>query len=342
MERKTGSLENAVNTSAEQHTGLCPHMNMPGMCLTCAQDKKEGGIKARVEEIICRSSRENREKVLEQLASKTPDEINRVIKEAMKFVSDPDRQDQFHLGGNFNGPEGERGRRLVTLYHPEKQKDNLFLDYLALKIVKTPNSKKRASVVGEIRTHALIEAALEELGDEAKFRVPLLMALEDLPEAGAVGVVMERLPRDPNSASLQTFEESAKRQKHVARISDDLALDIRQAFKQFHKLGFHHGDINTGNVYITNASIETYELPKASGKPRPTTEFIHEGTVYLLDFERTLPMPIREAEAKEDSVNELNEMQETLGAMHLEVDYGADIEDLIDANDEFFKIRRAG
>lgn len=318
-----------------QPNDLCVHGNRINICPDC-QAELETHIETKrllVDVLKNKQEQSSAKSALEKLERMDTEEVSKALEQAALYVVDNMHMDQFLHGGDFVGVGGQmRNRRILSLDVPHMLDVYPFLRYVVLKHVKDTAENRR-----EIKIHKQIQ---EKLKQESApfFSVPLMMEELSLPE-GYLGVIVERLPKTETDASLQTMCENGKRERLAVRISDDIAAEIERAFGAMHEMGFLHGDINDGNIYLRNVQFRDFVLPTSFLKPRPKTRLLLSADITLLDFERTqiiIPEDDDEIIDKEDG-----QIEKMVESVMLDVGPDPNLEDVIAANDEFFGRRAA-
>ncbi len=230
---------------------------------------------------------ERARKSLERLRSEA---LHGDIQEALDWIwEDPGREAGMLLGGDFADEQGRtRDRKVVSLAIPDLLEDKPHLWGLCAKIVGN-----KPEVHRELLIHSRIQEAIDK-ASSSRLRIPRLIGIKPLGTDSHLAVIMEALPSGPDDQSLQRFVEGTKRRLIVPKISEEVTAAINSAFAQLHKLGFRHGDINDGNVYLTNMVIKTYEQERPSlwrGVWPSRIRMVTAADVVLLDFERTSAFP---------------------------------------------------
>ena len=297
------------------------------------RENKNKEVKQAIQHIVEQSTSLFKEAALKKLEGMHPSEVVHTLEQASAFVSHGHNIDQFLLGGEFVGSGGaSRDRRILTLDVPELLDANPFLKFLVLKHVKDTKENQR-----ETRTHLQIQARVQEKG-ETSFTVPHIVSSHKLTD-GYLGVIMERLSKDDENRALQPIIEDAKRNRITVRISDDISSAIQHAFDQLHRIGFLHGDINDGNVYLRNFKFKDFRLQMQPGKKRPSTlRLLLNADITLIDFERSLEtINTTPAQLKQEEEQVIN----LVDSVTLDVGSSPSEEEVEEANDAFFEKRVA-
>jgi hypothetical protein len=264
--------------------------------------------------------------------------INKTLDEAIYTILSQNRESQYQLGGNFmdSAEAKARGRLLIGLNEFSLEQRFPFLKDLCLKIVP-PETKLDT----EIQLYLQIQQALDKQGADFPLKIPHILKAVEKPELRLKGIVMERLERDLHSGSLQVLIAEAKKDRIALRMSDDLGSDIIRSFQALHALGFTHGDVNDGNVYLTNAKWREYALPKEGDRIRPSKlRLLEKADVYVLDFERAHALPRSQPTASKDQARQETTLVERM-VDETRLDIGAEFEldELIEANDAYYAKR---
>jgi hypothetical protein len=301
--------------------------------------KKDTPTKSILKQIIRRRADERTQEVqLQALDRITEGEIALAVNEAINYIAVNGRFEQFHLGGNFVTEEGKanRGRRIIGLDEPHLTERYPFLRHVCLKVVP-PETRLQ----DEIAIQKKIQERLAMAPYNA-LRIPLLLGELQRPDLGIKAALLERLPRDRSSGSLQTLSTQAREANISLRLGIDVEADITEAFQAFHALGFEHRDINEGNIYLANAKYEDVDVPRESGRVRPRhLRLITRADVYLLDFERTHTLPASQPNTCRSLIDqENNKVRDLLDPFLLEIDTTTNESDLLEAVDGYYDRRK--
>jgi serine/threonine protein kinase len=227
------------------------------------------------------------EQARKSLEHATQAEVQSAIHQALVWIFEsPSNENSMLIGGDFADASGKtRDRKIVSLSIPDLLEAYPFLSGLCAKLV--PNSRM---IQRELGIHSDIQEAIDR-SRSSLVRVPRLVGVESVNHGLHLAMVMEELPTGTNNQSLQRFVEGIRRQRIGAfpMLEANLAEKISIAFANLHKLGFIHGDINDGNVYLTNMRISQYtrERPRDwSGPFVRDLRLVTSADVVLLDFER--------------------------------------------------------
>jgi hypothetical protein len=264
--------------------------------------------------------------------------IQKALDEAIYTILSQNRESQHQLGGNFMDSIEARARNrlLIGLNEFSLEQRFPFLKDLCLKI-----APPETNLDTEIQLHLQIQRALDKQGADFPLRIPHILRTIEKPALRLKGIVMERLERDPHSGSLQILIDEAKRDRVALRLSDDLGSDIIRSFQALHALGFTHGDINDGNVYLTNAKWHEYTLPKEGGHIRPSKlRLLEKADVYVLDFERARALPRSQPTTSRDLARqETTLVEKMIDETRLDVGVEFELDELIEANDTYYAKR---
>ncbi len=268
----------------------------------------------------------------EALGRLGPAAVREAIRQAADFVSADNRIGQYLLGGEFVAEAGQRqNRRVLSLSADELIKEHPYLDLLCLKSVPPEARFDR-----ELGIHEAIQAAAAKTKGDV-LSIPLVLDRIEK-EGRVIGAIMERLPKGEHDNTLQTFMAEAKRHGVVVRLSGALAAKIEAAYHELHRLGFAHGDINEGNVYLLNADVETRRLPKEPGKRRPELEMIFDADVKLVDFEKANRLGRSDRpETSPEAAAEDREVEAMLRETSLDADPDTDLEEVAELSDNLFE-----
>lgn len=319
-----------------QVSGYCPHGNLPSTCRACA---KESGSYAElrppaprkaITELLSDKTDAFAEGARKRLEAMDETQVRQAMKEAVAYVGQDNKRTQYFLGGDFRTEDGGTRNRVVLGMDADEMLDvNPFLRYLCVKLVP-----REARLDREIKSHKAIQAAAEKSG--GRLSVPRLVDVIDLPEKEMLGVVIERYAKGDKNGSLQTLIGSAKEAGTALRMAESVAGAIRDSFDELHSTGFIHGDINEGNVYLTDVEYKDYALPKEPGKRRPSKlRVIFNAKVHVTDFEKTTLLSPQHKGAEEVLARqEIGTVEEMVEGFTLEIDQGASLEEIIEASDE--------
>lgn len=310
------SARKKPNESVERRDAKLPHLD----------------VKSELTQMLDRLGDEAKEDA-DLVSQLSPEELQNAIYLAVSTASDDRHMNQQHLGGDFMDESGKlRGRKLLSLDLEKLAGDYPFLRRLAFKL-----APKGTPLAHEIDMHQRIQEAADA-DPESSVSVPRLIASIDKPEERLLGFVVERLPRGQENGSLQSLMSSARGEKVALRLSEEVAGRIVQMYDDLHALGFVHGDVNEGNIYLTNVQMKDYQLPKTAGKARPSMlRVIFSADVKLLDFEQAedLASVPKGAVSKEQAV-----AQTMVESMTLDIEPDAGLEDVIEASDEHFALKK--
>jgi serine/threonine protein kinase len=263
-------------------------------------------------------------------------DISQAILEVSLFVTEDRNVNQFLLGGDFLDETGRpRHRKVISLDVPAMVEKNPFLKKLCIKTVPVDTRFER-----EIKMQIDIQTAFDQ-APTREFSVPRIVQMINVPDKKLLGVVMERLPKGDHDGSLQSLVESAKRNGISVRLSHDISGDIASSYRALHEVGFLHNDVNEGNIYLTGVKYRDYNLPKEKGKPRPPQlRIFFSANIVLTDFEKTVPL-VPGSFSNADAIGEDAAAEAMIDDITLSIGGGASLEEIIEANDEYFEERRA-
>lgn len=269
---------------------VCSHGRV-GACEMCRLVQKGFDVEG-VRKALEYRKGEMAERARKSLEGLRSEALHADVQAALDWIwEDPGREAGMLLGGDFADEQGRtRDRKVVSLAIPDLLEDKPHLWGLCAKIVGN-----KPEVHRELLTHSRIQAAIDS-SSTSRLRVPRLIGIEPLGTGTGshIAVIMEALPSGPKDQSLQRFVSKTKRDGFVPKISQDVTPAINSAFAQLHKFGFRHGDINDGNVYLTNMVIKDYVNAKPDGWQGvwlSRVRMVVSADVVLLDFERTSAFP---------------------------------------------------
>jgi hypothetical protein len=302
--------------------------------LSASQKKKQEQLRQSKENITLILSKQKdsleARQALKQLKNLSAIEVNDIIKQATSFLQQGGHTYEYLLGGEFIDEAGQqRGRVLVDLNIPQFVEENPFLKFLAVKFIPTSYN-----IANEVKVHQELQSTIKEKQRVVDFDIPVMV--DNYRSKDMQMIIIEKLPRGEKDMSLQTFIEQAKRNRIATGISDEVRSKIDLAFDAIHKFGFKHGDINEGNVYLTNIVAEDVKIPQQPGKRRPKKiRMIFDADVTVLDFEKTTGLPMAKKQKQKALTQEENELEQMLDHRFIDIEPESTPEEIAEAVDEW-------